>query len=234
MAHIKFDKIGPKEIKIRVQQNFSGSYLTLISIIQGVAFGIWYTNVSEIFVIPDFGIHLLVYPAFSLLSIVLVVFYYSWFVSIIYTPPDFPEAIIPILLATFEIAPMYFFNYPNIWWYCVGLFYLTGIIGFLNTIRNIRRNEYCEGTENIKSAILLELKINIGILLLMTFLAFWSNATYPISYNFKNSFPSHDKIFLFVHSVLIVIMIYKTHKFLNIVFSYSGLRVQDKLPKKVN
>lgn len=225
MQKIKFEAIGPDIIKQRLGANFSNSYLTLVSIIQGVAFGIWYSNISDLLIISGFRIHLFIYPAFSLMAIILIVFYYSWFVSVIYTPPDILEALVPILLAVFEIVPMYFFEQPNKWWYFSGMFYLMGVISFSNTIRNIERNEYDPGQIDIKHEMKSELTWNMKFLLVMAGLAFWCSTSFPSTIEYNHNISNKDIIFLVIQGVLVFAMAYKSTKFLSKIYCYAKLFV---------
>ena len=78
---MRFDPNTPESIGGRIQSNFSSGYLTLISIIQGVAFGLLISEIKPIVISGQWsGI---VLPIISLVPLSFLIFYYHWFVSIL-------------------------------------------------------------------------------------------------------------------------------------------------------
>ncbi len=224
---MNFRPIDQDIFRQRIQDNFSSGYLTLVSIIQGVALGIWITNVSDSFDIDSVEIFQLFYPVISLLSIVFIFYYYSWFVSIVYTPPDFRESAIPIILAVSQIAPMYYFSEPNYWWLFSGIFYFFSSVAFGNTLLTIKDNIYAPDFQPLVPMLKKESLINLILCLSMAILSCCSWITYPDEYDYSYELPLHDWIFLALLLVLISIMALKTQFwFLRKMYLLSGLQIK--------
>lgn len=165
MAFIPIDN---EHIRSRIKDNFSSGYLTLISIIQGVAFSVWVTQLgstNEMAVVEDAAYYLRV--AFSFLSIVFIVYYYSWFVSIVYTAPNLRESIVPLALGATQVWPMYYFNDSTEWWWRTSLFFLVGAFGYANTLITVRDYNYAEEFWPALTRLRREMKINIVVMILL-------------------------------------------------------------------
>lgn len=184
-------------IRNQIKSNFSGSYLTLISIIQGVALGLWASNFSELFKEFNFlddPLSAFVYPFLSVSSFVVVFFCYSWFVSVVVTMPDLRETFIPFSLGVFEILPTSFFSYPKTYWLFFTIFSFFGVIAFYNTKINAHRDNYSEDMHVICDAIHNQMKKNITLSTIATFISFLAFILYP-SQGKKDYSVIHDVIF---------------------------------------
>ncbi|MGZ3583083.1 MAG: hypothetical protein ACXWP0_19230 [Ktedonobacterales bacterium] len=111
------DELNAVTYAERLKRTFPGIYLTLISIVQGVAV---YTlsYVTTLYWGKGATSAWLSYVPFSLTSfvvIVVVTFEYTWFVALFHWQPRVLDVTIPLALGLFEILPMYYFDSP-IWW----------------------------------------------------------------------------------------------------------------------
>jgi len=186
---------------------------------------VWVTNINNTFEIQTFHVSQLVYPALSLLGIILVFYYYSWFVSVVYTPPNLRESLVPILLAATEVAPMYFFGRPEYWWLFSGIFYLFGAIAFGSTILNIRENRYSNDFCSAVPVMRIELWSNILLCLALAILSYWSWQTYPQGHDFTCGLSLQEIRFLVILSLLIAIMASKSQFwFLRRIYLIGGLK----------
>ena len=220
-----FKPIDGKHFRERIQDNFSSGYLTLISIIQGVAFGIWITNINDAFDLQTFHSYQVIYPFLSFFGIIFIFYYYSWFVSIVYTLPNLRESVVPLVLAAAEVAPMYFFDQPQYWWLFTGIFFAAGSIAFLNTLLALRNDNYATDFRQAVSLARIETYSNIILSIIMSLLCFWAWNTYPENQESIGSLPAHDMVFLVF---LVPLMLFMTAKsqfwFLNKIYLISGLR----------
>ena len=166
-----FKPIDNEHIRNRIKDNFSSGYLTLISIIQGVAFSVWVTQLgaaSEMGAVENAAYYLRV--AFSFLSIVFIVYYYSWFVSIVYTAPNLRESIVPLALGAAQVWPMFYFNESTEWWLRTSLFFLFGALGYANTLITVRDYNYAEEFWPALTRLRREMMINVVTMILLIFM----------------------------------------------------------------
>lgn len=220
---MKFDKNTPASIGERIQSNFSSGYLTLISIIQGVAFGILVSGLKPIFEVGAWSG--LVLPILSLISLSFMVFYYHWFVSILYSPPNIFETLIPIIVSIFEVIPFYYFNNHKIWWLTTGIFYLIAILAFCLTLINISKNSFEPDNKSIKRFCYGETIGNIFALLICSIICFSCYLKYPNEGKIKYSIENHELKYMVLLGFVAFIMAFKTHTiFLKKIFNYTNLR----------
>lgn len=111
------DELNAVTYAERLKRTFPSIYLTLISIVQGVAV---YTlsYVTTLYWGKGAASAWLPFVPFSLTSfvvIVVVTFEYTWFVALFHWQPRVLDVTIPLALGVFEILPMYYFASP-IWW----------------------------------------------------------------------------------------------------------------------
>jgi hypothetical protein len=138
-----------KEFQSGVATNYPTIYLTLISIIQGVALGCLSYQTWTIFKDKCLlqGLLFLPYAGISLGVLIIVVMEYSLFV-LLYQPKsdhknklvDYRQFLgwrptaIPFVLGILEVGPMLFMDKPKYWWIATGLFCFFGIFAFINSI----------------------------------------------------------------------------------------------------
>lgn len=178
--HYEFDQLDAQEFKNRVQNNFSPALLTLLSIIQGVAFYFLINNmVIEFILKKDFLSPFLFYPFFSFASIIIVFYMYSYFVSITYRPPNFREAVVPFALGLTEILPTQFFRQPRLWWFFFGIFCIFGALGFLNTSFGMHKDDFKEKYLSAYTKTRVEMKKDVYLAVAIAVISFLTAYQYP-------------------------------------------------------
>ncbi len=131
-----YEPLDEEEFRKRIGESFLTVYLTLISIIQGVALVILatetfkYINGSEI--TQPWG-RFLVYSIISFFTLIVLSYQYTWFVGIFRWSPRFWDILIPFFLGIFEISPMFYFTKPVVWWLFTGIFSLIGAGALFHT-----------------------------------------------------------------------------------------------------
>src|ERR1035438_2240322 len=176
-----FEPLSEDQFRTRVQNNCAQTFLTMISIIQGVAF---YFLINNAFPLFDSGElkqqrEFLIYPFLSLLSIITVFFLYSWFVSVTYRPPDLREASIPFLVGLTQILPMFCFTQPKHWFGFFVLFLMVSIIALHNTIRGLHKRDFGVGFEAAYHKSCHEERRNIHVCVVMIFISSAACWLYP-------------------------------------------------------
>jgi hypothetical protein len=167
-----FDPVSKSDFRARVQNNFTAANLTLISIIEGVTFGILLSKVfPEIKQNPTFSNPILPYAFISWTTIILVFYYYSWFVSAVYALPNFREALIPIALATAQVLPMFFLDAPSWWWLFFAVFCGVSAFAFHNTLRSLHPASYTNDFQRGYSLTRRELRADVALSLAVTVIA---------------------------------------------------------------
>jgi hypothetical protein len=129
----------------RASSIFPSVYLTIISIIQGVALGILGYNIFSRFNAQDIRPNwesIIPYSIISFITIIIVSYEYTWFIGIFRWRPRVLDILIPVSLGFFEFIPMFFLEYPDKWWIFTSIFCLIGAIAFLYTISNCKENKF--------------------------------------------------------------------------------------------
>lgn len=142
-----YDSLNRQEFKTRMVNSFPSVYLTLISIIQGVALGILAQNTFECMRnLKDPNVEnvitLLPYVVLSFFNIVILSFEYSWFVGVFRWSPKFWDIFIPFFLGIMEINPLYFLDNPKLWWSLNAGFVFAGTIAYINTFVNCKTDMF--------------------------------------------------------------------------------------------
>ena len=143
----------------RIENNFSAAYLTLVSIIQGVAFYFVMNNCMAVWKEPHqiwratngtwmapivMDRFFILYPITSFLSLVVVFYLYSYFVSVTFRPPSLRDCLFPMILGIFEVVPTFFFATPKIWWLWYFVFTVFAIVPLINTLCSLHIEHYDE------------------------------------------------------------------------------------------
>ncbi|MBI5796554.1 MAG: hypothetical protein HZA47_09630 [Planctomycetes bacterium] len=142
-----YDLLDRQEFKSRMVNSFPAVYLTIISIIQGVALGILAQNTFEyiqkfkVLNVKDI-ITLLPYVTLSFFNIVIVFFEYSWFIGVFRWSPKFSDTFIPFFLGIMEISPLYFLDKPKFWWFLNAGYVLAGAIAYINTFASCKTDMF--------------------------------------------------------------------------------------------
>ncbi len=144
-----YQPLDQQEFKRRMGESFPAVYLTVISIVQGVALGILAQNTfgkisTTTSVSLSFILSLLPYAVLSFMVIVTVSFEYNWFVGIYRWSPRLWDSFIPLLLGLSQIGPLYFLNSPRVWWILNAVFAVIGTIAFNNTRMNQRKDMFSD------------------------------------------------------------------------------------------
>ena len=189
-----FEPLSEEQFRTRVQNNSAQTFLTMISIIQGVAFYFLINNAFPLFYSGALKLHreFLIYPALSFVSIITVFFLYSWFVSITYRPPDLREAAIPFLVGLTQILPMHCFAQPKHWFAFMSLFFLASIIALHNTLRGLHKRDFGVGFEDAYHKSCHEERRNIFvcvILISISSAAWWLYPDGPLAFSWHDWVP---------------------------------------------
>lgn len=134
------------ELQRRVGDSFPAVYLTIISIIQGVALGLLATNTSAAYYgLPTgspivVGLALFARSLLLLLTVVLISYQYTWFVGVFRWPPRFWDTLVPFALGSAEIVPMFVLQNEIAWWWWMWWLCVMGGLAFLNSWRHCRRD----------------------------------------------------------------------------------------------
>lgn len=213
-----------EEIVDRLVSNFQSSYLSLISIIQGVAFGIWATNVNTTFFVNATSFWLLVDPFLSLVGIIIVFYCYSWFVSFVFAKPDLRESVIPFILGTTQVFPMFFFDNPKYWWLGFSFFSLAGAMAFRNTIHTLKSRTYDQECAKIPFYIKKQMNINISMCCLASYISTLAYVYICFNPSVSKSLEVGHILFFSLILVPTFILLYTTQRhFLNRMYNLLGL-----------
>lgn len=219
--------------KERIKNNYTSMYFTMLSIIQGVTFGLLAYNTFNVINRPCNATPLLLilpYVSISWLTIVIIFYEYSWSLSLLYAPPNFREALNPFLLATLQILPMYYLDKPRYYWLLFSLLSCFGIIAYSNTIYNLKKNEPLteEAFNNIIIISERELVYDGVLCFLITIVCLLAGWLYPNGVEATRYAGLKDYIpFAFV-IVLLIIMIAKTQWwYMNRVMKSVGIIIED-------
>lgn len=207
-----FEPLTKETFRQRIRDSFPGTYLTTISIIQGVALGILAsktfgyiknTQVNDIWVI------FLPYSIISFGMLVVVSFEYVWFLGVCRWPPKVWDTLCPFTLGFSEVGPMFYLTEPKNWWLCTGIICFIGAGVFFNTLCHCKdavfgqNNNAFKKTKNV-------LRWNISIALVATLICIvsWMFSPCKVLYWYL------EIPFLLALFAGIVFMIWKSEKFM--------------------
>lgn len=131
-----------------LRESFAPSYLTLISIIEGVLLGLMFELVAEghLRLQLDDPAVLLVFN--NIIMIVLVWNEYRMGSSMFRWVPSLLDAVIPFMVGGLQAALILTISYPRAWLASLGTFYLAAVIAY--------RNMYRRSAEEERNAFVLE------------------------------------------------------------------------------
>ena len=136
-----FDRpiVDRKHIVNATRQGFSATYLTLLSIIQGVALASLALNAKEA-IAPTGLWDPLEWTTISItfVVIVLVWYEYSWFVRLFVWPPSPFDAFIPFGLGATEVWATFRIEEPHGWMIAMGGLCIAGTVAYLNSLCHVR------------------------------------------------------------------------------------------------
>ncbi|HEY1172760.1 MAG TPA: hypothetical protein VGH19_15440 [Verrucomicrobiae bacterium] len=171
-----------EELRSRLFEHSTPNYMTLISVIQGLALAVLLQKVFE----GEHGgmlqVKYWIFALISFISIIMVFFLYNWFWSVTWSPPDFRETVLPLVLGLTQTIPIYHLNQPSVWWASFALFLLVSIFALKNTIRLIQRMTSSDCTGEIYELCVKEEQKNIKgcfimglVALLAALLSLWGS-----------------------------------------------------------
>lgn len=211
-----YDKLDQREFKRRMGESFPSVYLTVISIIQGVALGILglnsfgYVSTLKSQTIENW-LSILPYTFLSFLAIVVVSFEYNWFVGVYRWSPKFWDTLIPFSLGLAQIGPLYFLNQPRIWWILNGVFVLVGTIAFVNTLSNCKEDMF--ETINVykmtKSGVHRDIVLTAALVIILFLTGILYNCSTKLYYWHK-----HEIVAFIIYFLLMVLLISKDQNFI--------------------
>lgn len=219
-----FEPLDVENFRDRVQQNFVQSFMTMMSIIQGLSFSFLIMNTMQYHGPASSGSiqsWFLIYPAISFFMMVLVLFFYTWFVSITYRPPSIRETIIPFFLGLFQVIPTYYLNDPRKWFFWSGVLLGMGVFGFYNTFRGITPKDFGDDFSDAYHQTNKELCGNMAICSLCAIICFAASFLYSAG----DGFSFHDWIPCALIFTILIFMGFRSEKsYLESLYRIYGLR----------
>lgn len=131
-----------------LRESFAPSYLTLISIIQGVLLGLMFELVAEGHVRLGLRDPAILLVLNDIVMIMLVWNEYRMGSSMFRWVPSLLDAVIPFMVGGFQAALILTIAHPRAWLGCLATFYLAGIVAY--------RNMYRRSAEEERNAFVLE------------------------------------------------------------------------------
>lgn len=185
--HKVYNPVNSELFAKRVEETFSSFYLTMVSIIQGVAFYFAMNILYEMMRDNLLTKISLLYWFASLFAIAVVSYEYTTVSAVYRWPMRFVDVIIPLLLGLFEILPFHllyitFKSDPEkiiCWWFSYSALSLVGIMAYINSLFNTAK---CTYDAKDKSSITV-FKENITILIekiILSLLGFASGVIFAI------------------------------------------------------
>lgn len=227
-----YQPLSASELCNRMADNFPATYLTMISIIQGVAIGVFAQNTFGAgMAVSDF---LLLSPYFlaSFLLIALVFWEYVWFTGIYRWSVKVSDTFAPLVLGVLEIGSFYYFRNIPVWWLMNGLICLAGTLAFANTYRHVTREMFDEGKhgDTVHSRTMRDIRrsmyITASALIVCASgaaLSFWGTSGFPELQILANP----DRLLGAVYTVylgLILALFFKDRNFVQSIHREYGLR----------
>jgi len=205
-----FKRLDQEEFRHRMQSSFPAVYLTIISIIQGVAMGILVYNTFEYIKDPKITgcyVRFLPYSAMCFIFLIVVTREYTWLVGTLKWSPKVLDTIIPFVLGLSEIIPVFYLTSPHIWWLLVAILCFVGSAAFSNTLWNCKKSMFGEN-EKAYSRTVSALKWDRLIALIATDISIFSWILLPKKVWYL------EKVFLILLLVCVVAIMYKDEKFI--------------------
>jgi hypothetical protein len=206
------DRAYPKldrEIFIkRMGESFPNVYLTIISVIQGVALGLLVQNTLKdcVFIIARIP-----YAVISFGTVLAVFYEYSWFVGLYRWSPRFTDISVPLFLGVAEIIPFFFLDNPKLWWISNSIFCFVATLAFLNTFFHCKRDMFYDEEKYTltKKGIIRQIRMTI----------FMSIVTLITALNYYITLKIYDWYLLEIIAFVIYftstfLLIYKDQKFI--------------------
>lgn len=220
--------LDQEEFQRRIAESFPTVYLTLISIIQGVALVILATESFKYINEPDPKLtepwyRFSVYSIISFVTLIVLSYQYTWFIGIFRWSPRFWDILIPFCLGLSEVSPMFYFTKPLFWWGLTGIFSFVGALALYNTKRSCKKPMFGDDANAfIKTINILNFNIRISIIAFFLCLSFSILLYFEvIPQNINYHYP--EVIFIILLSVCMASMFYVTEKFMKDIHKDFGL-----------
>ncbi|WP_043848175.1 hypothetical protein [Amycolatopsis keratiniphila] len=130
---------------------FPAGYLTIISIIQGVALSVLLAETVPLVIDGGRGAAAVVatfaQALLAFVAIVVVAYEYLWFTTLMRWVPTFRDTVVPLLLGVGEIVPAFLMERWTAWWVVMTIFIGLGGGAYLNTITRLRRELFAGGDQ---------------------------------------------------------------------------------------
>jgi hypothetical protein len=131
------EALSRKVLIARTLEIFPAGYLTIISVVQGVALGLLVQN--SVSVLRDLGspltIALTAEQGIWVFGTIVLVFYeYIWFTIVMRWSPTFRDTFIPFALGVTQIGTAVLVGDYLSWWIAEGVFLSVGTAAFMNTV----------------------------------------------------------------------------------------------------
>ena len=176
-----FERLTKEVLKGRIKDSFLAIYFTMASIIQGVALGILAFNTFGYINDPQYNnlwITFLPYTIISFFIIIIITYEFNWSLEVLRWSPRIWDTIVHFTLGFSEIAPMFFFTNPKIWWLLTSVFCFVGTLALLNTFCHCKKDmfEKNETYRRVKNELL-------GSIIIAILAAFFCILVYSFSSN---------------------------------------------------
>lgn len=123
-------------LRRRTVEVFPAGYLTVLSIIQGVALGITVTQAVSVQSLPGpvaEDVTVIMRATMTLLAIIIVSYEYVWFTVMMRWRQTFADSLIPFVLGTAEIVVALHIGRASAWWLSSAVLVGVGILAFSYT-----------------------------------------------------------------------------------------------------
>lgn len=134
--------LDEKTLSKRAEQGFSTANVTLISIIQGVTFGILVLKTIQCVrpssgqYVSGFLLDIIPFSVASFSLLIVVTHEYLAYIMTICWPPKLLDTAIPFCLGASEALAILFLDVPLLWWGFNCLFCLAGVFAYFNILNN--------------------------------------------------------------------------------------------------
>lgn len=138
-------QINRDEFQKRTKELFASYYMTIISVIQGVALSVLITNIPDAFKQSANHLLTLFYIIITFTYIVIISYEYATISGVYRWSYRIWDVAIPLLLGVGQSLPSIFLDHSWIWWSCSAGLYFIGILAYINTFLHIHPELFVDG-----------------------------------------------------------------------------------------
>jgi len=168
MAEI-FRKLDSERFAVSMRDTARAGNLNVITVIQGVALGILAINIHAGFFAPALigdWLRWAPYPLFCFGALIIVTLDYFGHIATFERPASGIELTIIFVLGLTEIAPMFFLNgNQGYFWFFEGMFFITAAGAWLNTLRYCTAEYFAEDMARRNYVAVRQLEIGLAVLM---------------------------------------------------------------------